>query len=59
LMVNIDLLDKNFYTVSCYYWRGGRAVECGGLENRYPVKAGSWVRIPPSPPYFAKASYFA
>ena len=25
-------------------------VDCGGLENRYPVKAGSWVRIPLSPP---------
>ena len=32
-------------------------VECGGLENRYLWEQGSWVRIPLSPPYFAKASY--
>ena len=31
-------------------WRGGRVVEGGGLENRYPEQSGSWVRIPPSPP---------
>lgn len=31
-------------------WRGGRVVECGGLENRYSVRTGSRVRIPPSPP---------
>ncbi len=30
--------------------RGGRVVEGGGLENRYPELSGSWVRIPPSPP---------
>ena len=29
--------------------RGGRAVECGGLENRWPGRTGSWVRIPPPP----------
>src|SRR6201988_4580119 len=31
--------------------RGGRAVECGGLENRYPSLGGSRVQIPPPPPY--------
>ena len=31
--------------------RGGRAVECGGLENRYASQEVSGVRIPPSPPY--------
>src|SRR6266700_1694696 len=30
-------------------WRGGRAVECGGLENRYPSLGGSRVQIPPPP----------
>jgi hypothetical protein len=29
--------------------RGGRAVECGGLENRYPSLGGSRVQIPPPP----------
>src|SRR6266508_37049 len=29
--------------------RGGRAVECGGLENRYPSQGGSRVQIPPPP----------
>ena len=29
--------------------RGGRAVECAGLENRWPSQGGSWVRIPPPP----------
>ena len=33
--------------------RDGRVVECGGLENRCPVRAGPWVRIPLSPPDFA------
>lgn len=37
---------------SLILWRGGRVVECGGLENRCPQK-GPWVRIPPSPPGFA------
>src|SRR3954463_1600474 len=34
--------------------RGGRAVECGGLENRYPSLGGSRVQIPPPPlkPFF-------
>jgi hypothetical protein len=32
-------------------------VESSGLENRHPGKLGSGVRISPSPPYFAKASY--
>src|SRR3954465_5270428 len=32
--------------------RGGRAVECGGLENRYPSLGGSRVQIPP-PPLFS------
>jgi hypothetical protein len=31
-------------------WRNGRAVECGGLENRCPVSTGPGVRIPLSPP---------
>ena len=31
-------------------------VDCGGLENRYPVEMGSWVRIPLSPPIFLKIS---
>src|SRR5437016_1736094 len=30
-------------------WRGGRAVECGGLDNRYPSLGGSRVQIPPPP----------
>ncbi len=37
-------------------WRDGRAVECGGLENRYSERSESRVRIPLSPPAFAKAS---
>src|SRR4029078_4785066 len=28
---------------------GGRAVECGGLENRYPSLGGSGVQISPPP----------
>ncbi len=35
-------------------WRGGRAVECGGLENRYPSLGGSRVQIPPPPLYQAE-----
>jgi hypothetical protein len=31
------------------YWRDGRAVECGGLENRCPLYGGPGVRIPLSP----------
>src|SRR6187200_2137252 len=31
--------------------RGGRAVECGGLENRYGSLGSSRVQIPPSPLY--------
>ena len=31
-------------------WRNGRAVECGGLENRCPPIGGPGVRIPLSPP---------
>ena len=33
-----------------YKWRGGRVVECDGLENRYSERSESRVRIPPSPP---------
>jgi hypothetical protein len=29
--------------------RNGRAVECGGLENRCPATVGPGVRIPLSP----------
>src|SRR5690348_18265891 len=29
--------------------RGGRAVECCGLEDRYPSLGGSRVQIPPPP----------
>ncbi|GEM_PF-2234024 len=32
------------------FWRGGRVVDCGGLENRCPPSGGPGVRIPPSPP---------
>src|SRR5204863_4588389 len=38
-------------------WRGGRAVECGGLENRYPSLGGSRVQIPPPPPGRAESRY--
>ncbi len=34
--------------------RGGRAAEGSALEKRYPVNAGSGVRIPPSPPITGK-----
>lgn len=33
--------------------RGGRAAECGGLENRLPSFEGTGVQIPPSPPVFS------
>ena len=33
----------------CSPRRGGRAVECGGLENRYGSLGSSRVQIPPSP----------
>ena len=33
-----------------YEWRNGRAVECGGLENRCSATAEPGVRIPLSPP---------
>ena len=35
--------------VPCRGRRGGRAVECGGLENRYGSLGSSRVQIPPSP----------
>ena len=41
--------DRRRGECGTYFWRGGRVVECGGLENRYPASAGSGVRIPPSP----------
>jgi hypothetical protein len=31
-------------------WRNGRAVDCGGLENRCPPYGGPGVRIPFPPP---------
>src|SRR5205814_8580333 len=31
-------------------WRGGRAVECGGLENRFGRFRPTRVQIPPPPP---------
>jgi hypothetical protein len=31
------------------FWRDGRVVECGGLENRCPPSGGPGVRIPLSP----------
>src|SRR5205823_14770064 len=37
--------------------RGGRAVECGGLENRYPSFGGSRVQIPPPPLYQAETPH--
>jgi hypothetical protein len=30
-------------------WRGGRAVECGGLENRFGLLGPTRVQIPPPP----------
>ncbi len=36
-------------------WRGCRVAEGPALEKRYPVYPGSWVRIPPSPPYFVRS----
>ena len=27
-------------------------VDRDGLENRFPLKIGTWVRIPPSPPVY-------
>ncbi len=33
--------------------RGCRVAEGPALEKRYPVYPGSWVRIPPSPPFFS------
>ena len=30
--------------------RGARVVDRDGLENRFPLNSGTWVRIPPSPP---------
>jgi hypothetical protein len=35
--------------------RGGRVVECTGLESRSPPR-GPWVRIPPPPPSLARSS---
>ena len=35
--------------------RGGRVVYRGGLENRFPDKLGTGVRIPPSPPTTERA----
>src|SRR5438034_7257169 len=32
-------------------WRGGRAVECGGLENRFGPLGPTRVQIPPPPPF--------
>ena len=37
------------WRVPCRGRRGGRAVECGGLENRYGSLGSSRVQIPPSP----------
>jgi hypothetical protein len=39
----------------CAARRGGRAVECGGLENRYGSLGSSRVQIPPSPLYLSRS----
>src|SRR5712671_3940672 len=39
--------------------RGGRAVECGGLENRYPSLGGSRVQIPPPPLHLLESAWLA
>src|SRR5919201_7063313 len=36
--------------VTCISRRGGRAVECGGLENRFGPLGPTRVQIPPPPP---------
>jgi hypothetical protein len=35
------------------FWRNGRVVECGGLENRCPPTGGPGVRIPLSPLFYS------
>ncbi len=37
--MSFDKKDGESFTTG-YCWRGGRAVECGGLENRYAVLSG-------------------
>ena len=32
--------------ISSRFWRGGRAVECGGLENRYPARDLGFESLP-------------
>ncbi len=44
------ILEQKSVELKGNTWRGGRAVECGGLENRYSERSESRVRIPPSPP---------
>ena len=41
--------EKWSLTGHYYLWRNGRAVECGGLENRCSASAEPGVRIPLSP----------
>ena len=44
-----DLILKQIFVIFDQFWRDGRVVECGGLENRCPAIAGPGVRTPLSP----------
>src|SRR4051794_31247048 len=41
--------DRPWLHCSPHLWRGGRVVECGGLENRFGRVRPTRVRIPPPP----------
>jgi hypothetical protein len=53
-MSRIDAPEKR-HGRKTRFWRGGRVVECAGLEIRYTVHTVSRVRIPPSPPDATRA----
>ena len=52
-------VKKKSINFAAPFRRVGRVVECGGLENRFPVTTGTRVRIPYSPPVPAEAEHWA
>jgi hypothetical protein len=50
-----DLILYQIIAIFDQFWRDGRVVECGGLENRCPPIGGPGVRTPLSPQGFILA----
>jgi hypothetical protein len=50
VILGLIIIDSSKYLLFLTsFWRDGRVVECGGLENRCPAIVGPGVRTPLSP----------